>query len=96
MSALVTLWHDGGAYVQPWRSVFERMAPASLPLVEARVAPHTVRQGGTVRDLDDAALEALTQAYRGAAGKRGAEDHLLRGWTDCVTIGTTVVALSML
>jgi hypothetical protein len=67
---LVTIWHDGGAYLQLWRSVFERRAPATLPLVEACIAPAAVRQGNTIRDVDDATLEALTQAYREAAGHR--------------------------
>ena len=67
---LVTIWHDGGAYLQLWRSVFERRAPATLPAVEAPIAPHTVRQGNTIRDVTDATLEALTLAYREAAGHR--------------------------
>jgi hypothetical protein len=66
----VIIWHDGGAYVQWWRSVFERQAPATLPAVEACIAPTAVRQGNTIRDVTDATLEALTLAYREAAGHR--------------------------
>lgn len=36
----------------------------------ADLLPHALRQGHTVRDVDDAALEALTQAYREAAGQK--------------------------
>jgi hypothetical protein len=67
---LVTIWNDGGAYLQLWRSVFERRAPATLPAVEACIAPTAVRQGNTIRDVDDATLDALTLAYREAAGNR--------------------------
>jgi hypothetical protein len=69
---LVTIWHDGGAYLQLWRSVFERRAPATLPAVEAPIAPTPVRQGNMIRDVDDATLEALMQAYREAAGHQTA------------------------
>jgi hypothetical protein len=69
-AGLVTIWHDGGAYLQLWRSVFERRALATLPTVEACIAPTAVRQGNTIRDIDDATLEALTLAYREAAGHR--------------------------
>jgi hypothetical protein len=65
---LVTIWNDGGAYIQLWRSVFERRAPSTLPIVEARIAPTTIRQGSTIRDIDDAMLEALTLAYHEATG----------------------------
>jgi hypothetical protein len=68
---LVTIWNDGGAYIQLWRSVFERRAASTLPTIEARIAPKTVRQGSTIRDIDDATLAALTLAYREAAGNSG-------------------------
>jgi hypothetical protein len=71
-AGLVTLWNDGGAYLQLWRSVFERRAPSTLPLVEAHIAPKPVRQGNTIRDIDDATLELLTLAYREAAGNHAA------------------------
>jgi hypothetical protein len=67
-AGLVTLWNDGGAYLQFWRSVFERRAPSTLPIVEAHIAPKTIRQGNTIHDIDDATLEVLTLAYREAAG----------------------------
>lgn len=71
-AGLVTSWHDGGAYLQLWRSVFERRAPATRPAVEACLAPRPVRQGNTIRDVDDATLEVLTLAYREAAGNGAA------------------------
>ena len=72
-AGLVTIWHDGGAYIQLWRSVFERRAPYTLPLVEARIAPKTVRQGNSIRDIDDTTLEVLTLAYREAAGNNASK-----------------------
>jgi len=68
---LVTIWNDGGAYLQFWRSVFERRAPETLSRVE-RIAPVQIGQGNTTREVSDALLEALTDAYReAAAGKIG-------------------------
>ena len=70
-AGLVTIWNEGGAYLQFWRSVFERRAPNSLPRVE-EVAPVRIGQGNTTREVSDEMLEALTDAYREAAlGKIG-------------------------
>jgi hypothetical protein len=65
---LVTIWCDkSGGHVQFWRSVFERLAPNSLPLVEAAAAPALVTGGGNTRIVSDDLLDALTAAYREAA-----------------------------
>jgi hypothetical protein len=70
-AGLVTIWNDGGAYLQFWRSVFERRAPETLPRVK-RLAPVQIGQGNTTREVSDELLEALTDAYReAAAGKIG-------------------------
>jgi hypothetical protein len=70
-AGLVTIWNDGGAYLQFWRSVFERRAPETLSRVE-RIAPIQIGQGNTTREVSDELLEALTDAYREAtAGKIG-------------------------
>lgn len=70
-AGLVTIWNEGGASLQFWRSVFERRAPESLPRVE-RVAPVRVGQGNSTREVSDELLGALTEAYREAAsGKIG-------------------------
>jgi hypothetical protein len=45
----VTIWNEGGAYLQFWRSVFERRAPKSLPLVERIIAPLKIGQGNTTK-----------------------------------------------
>ncbi len=66
-AGLVTLWNDRGAYVQFWRSVFQRRAPSSLPRIEQLAAPAKVGQGTTTRTFDDDLLAALTGAYREAA-----------------------------
>jgi hypothetical protein len=71
---LVTVWCDkGGGHVQFWRSVFERRAPNSLPLVEAAAAPAAVTAGGNTRIVSDELLEALTAAYREAAAASNKE-----------------------
>jgi hypothetical protein len=70
-AGLVTIWNEGGAYLQFWRSVFERRAPETLSRVE-RIAPVQIGQGNTTREISDELLEALTDAYREAAsGKIG-------------------------
>ena len=68
-SGLVTIWNDGSAYLQLWRSVFEKRAPEHLLLVEEFIKPLPVGQGTVVKALDDALLALLTEAYREAAGK---------------------------
>lgn len=69
-AGLVTIYnYSGAASLQFWRSVFERRAPETLPLVE-QVAPVRVGQGNTTDDLSDELLEALTAAYREAASGR--------------------------
>jgi hypothetical protein len=67
-AGLVTVYKDTrSAYVQFWRSVFERRAPRALAAVEAAVGEPGVRQGGTVREASDDLLSALTAAYEEAA-----------------------------
>jgi hypothetical protein len=69
---LVTIWNDGGAYLQFWRSVFERRAPKSLLAVDAHLSPQKIGQGNVTRTMDDQLLKLLTDAYREAAGKYSA------------------------
>lgn len=64
---LVTIWNENGGYLQFWRSVFERRAPASLPRVEALIAPTPVGQGTVTHIITSELLDALTSAYREAA-----------------------------
>jgi hypothetical protein len=68
---LVTIWHDGGAYLSLHRSVFERRAPRALPRLEALIAPDRVGRGTNTRNFTDAVLAALTDAYREAAADTG-------------------------
>ena len=64
---LVTIYNDRTAYLTLYRSVFERRAPASLPRVEALIAPDRVGRGTVTRKLTEEVLAALTDAYREAA-----------------------------
>ena len=66
-AGLVTIYNERGlAYLQFWRSVFQRRAPQSLPRVEQLVL---VGQGNwiSLREVSDELLDALTAAYREAA-----------------------------
>jgi hypothetical protein len=67
-AGLVTIYCDNGsAYLQFWRSVFDRRAPRSLPAVEAALGAG-VKQGNTTREFPDSLLDALAKAYQEAAG----------------------------
>lgn len=67
-AGLVSIYNNNGsAYLQFWRSVFERRASNTLVLIEASITP--IKQGNIIRDVSDALLEALTEAYREAAGR---------------------------
>jgi len=65
-AGLVTIWNDGGAYLQFWRSVFEKRAPSFVERIED-LAGTRVGQGNTTRNISEELLEALTQAYAEAA-----------------------------
>ena len=65
-AGLVTIYCDAGsAYLQFWRSVFERRAPHSIREVEAAIGQE-LRQGNTAREIPDSLLAALTEAYHEA------------------------------
>ena len=63
---LVTIWNDGGASIQLWRSVFDRKAPDFIERI-GRLAKTEVGQGNTIREFSEQLLEALTEAYEHAA-----------------------------
>lgn len=69
---LVTVYNWGGKpFLQFWRSVFERRAPASIALVEAALGQVALGQGNQIGDnFSDQLLVALTTAYEEAAGTR--------------------------
>jgi len=67
-AGLVSIYNNNGsAYLQFWRSVFERRAPRSLASIEQSITP--IKQGNTIHDVSDELLNALTSAYREAAGE---------------------------
>lgn len=69
-AGLVTIYMDTrSAYLQFWRSVFERRAPRSLPTVEAEVGETGVRQGNVVYEISDELLAALNGGLRGGRNR---------------------------
>lgn len=67
-SGLVTIYSDkgkAGVYLQFWRTVFERRAPQSIPVVEAAIGK-SIGQGNTTGAISDELLRALTEAYQQA------------------------------
>jgi hypothetical protein len=65
-NGLVTIYNDiKSAYMQFWRSAFERRAPMALPAVEAALGT-ALRQCDAAREISDDLLDALTSAYREA------------------------------
>jgi hypothetical protein len=69
-ASISTVYYYGerGPLIRVWRSVIERAAPRSLPHLGAIVHPDVIGKG-TVLTITDALLEALTDAYREAAGR---------------------------
>lgn len=65
-AGLVTIWNDGGAYIQFWRSVFERRAPGFIERIED-LAEVRLGQGNTTQNISEELLETLTEAYAEAA-----------------------------
>ena len=65
-AGLVTIWNDGGACMQFWRSVFEKRVPGFIERIE-NLAGTRVGQGNTTRSISEELLEALTEAYAEAA-----------------------------
>jgi hypothetical protein len=66
-AGLVSIYNNNGAgYLQFWRSVFERRAPTSLARIEQSIMP--IKQKSSTRQVSDELLDALTAAYREAAG----------------------------
>ncbi len=62
---LVTIYNDNGAYLQFWRTVFEKRAPGSIDRVE-RMLGKSIGQGNTTGAITDELLSALTAAYQQA------------------------------
>ncbi len=69
-AGLVTIYSENGtAYLQFFRSVFERRAPESLPGVETALGTE-LKRGNWTADIPDALLNAVTGAYQEAANTR--------------------------
>lgn len=64
-AGLVSIYNNNGtAYLQFWRSVFERRAPNSLAHIEQSITP--IKRGNITREVNDELLDALTSAYEEA------------------------------
>jgi hypothetical protein len=68
---LVSVYNANGAYVQFWRSVFERRAPQTLPNVQRIIAPRALGQGTWTPVITEELLDSLTDAYREASAPQG-------------------------
>jgi hypothetical protein len=70
-SGLVSIAADAkSAYMQFWRSVFERRAPRSIAAVEAALGTE-LKQGNSTHAVSQPLLNALSQAYEEAVGRIG-------------------------
>jgi hypothetical protein len=65
-AGLVSMWHEGGAYLSLWRSVFVRLAWDRIADVEKQTG-EPIGQGSSVRDPSRELLDLLADAYRDAA-----------------------------
>jgi hypothetical protein len=69
-AGLVSIASDTrSAYMQFWRSVFERRAPQSIASVQAALGAE-LRQGNATHSFPEPLLESITQAYREAVEQR--------------------------
>jgi hypothetical protein len=68
-AGLVSIYNTKGtASMQFWRSVFERRAPHVLAHIE-ETFNISIKKGNFTREISDELLDALTQAYKEAAGR---------------------------
>lgn len=67
-SSLVSIWHETGASLSPYKSVFQRLAPRAMERVEMLLTPQKLGQGNIVRNVSDDVLDAIADAYREATG----------------------------
>ena len=68
-AGLVTIWNDRGAYLQFWRSVFDKKAPDFIDPIE-KLLDARLGQGSTTRDITEDLLATLAEAYKHAARQR--------------------------
>lgn len=68
---LVSIYNTNGAYLQFWRSVFERRAPYALQRVEQVISPKALGQGTWTTTISEELLDALTDGYREATANHG-------------------------
>lgn len=66
-SGLVAAWNDNGAYLTVYRTVFERLAPATLAALEHAVE---IRQGNSLKQPSNDILAKLREAYVEATEKK--------------------------
>jgi hypothetical protein len=64
-AGLVSIWHDSGASISLWRSVFARHAWEQIEPIEQLIGK-SVGQGNTIVDPSDELLSLLTEAYEQA------------------------------
>ncbi len=66
---MVALWNENGAYLSPYRTVLQQLAPAALSALDARI-PGEIGQGNNIKsNLDDALLGLLSRAYAEATSE---------------------------
>jgi len=69
-TGLVTIWNaEHQPSIAVWRSVFERLAPASVSSVEQAIAPTRFGQGNIVKNISPEVLKTLRAAYEEAGRK---------------------------
>ncbi len=66
---LVSIWNEGGVWVQFWRTVFERRVPEFIDRIE-ELTGERVGQGNWTPSISDDLLKALAEAYEQAANQR--------------------------
>lgn len=67
-AGLVTIYNQNGGHLALHRTVFERRAPRTMERVEVIIAPARIGRGTYAPEITEELLDALTAAYREAAG----------------------------
>ena len=74
-AGLVSVWHDGGASISLWRSVFVRHAWEQIEPIEAFIGK-AMGQGKTIAEPSDELLGLVAAAYESASANTSQWDGL--------------------
>jgi hypothetical protein len=66
-AGLVTIWNDRLPAISPWRTAFDKWAPATLAKLDAMEPPVPILKGNNLHAVSDDVLDLFAEAYSEAA-----------------------------